>query len=55
MPSYKPRITIYTDEETNRKIAHIAKEQNRSTSNYAEFLIKRDIQIYEKEHGEIQQ
>ncbi len=53
MPSYKPRITVYTDEETNEKLAYIARIENRSSSNYTEYLIKRAIKDYEKEHGEI--
>lgn len=53
MPSYKPRITVYTDEETNQKLAYIAKLENRSSSNYTEYLIKQKIAQFEKEHGEI--
>lgn len=54
MPSNKPRITVYTDEETNSKLAYIAKKENRSSSNYTEYLIKKDIERYELEHGEIE-
>ena len=50
MPSYKPRITVYTDEETNEKLAYIARIENRSSSNYTEYLIKRAIKDYEKEY-----
>lgn len=53
MPSNKPRITVYTDSETNEKLAFIAKMENRSASNYAEYLIKKEIKAYEEEHGEI--
>lgn len=53
MPSYKPRITVYTDEDTSMKIAYIAKKENRSASNLTEYLIKRAIDEYEKENGEI--
>lgn len=53
MPSYKPRITVYTDEDTSMKIAYIAKGENRSASNLTEYLIKRAINEYEKENGEI--
>lgn len=53
MPSYKPRITVYTDEETSRKIAYIAKQENRSASNFTEYLIKKAINEYEKQNGEI--
>ena len=43
MPSYKPRITVYTDEKTNQKLAYIAKLENRSSSNYTEYLIKQNF------------
>lgn len=54
MPSYKPRVTVYTDEETNLKLAYIAKLENRSSSNYTEFLIKKAIKEYEEENGKLQ-
>ncbi len=54
MPSQKPRITVYTDEETNLKLAYIAKSENRSSSNYTEYLIKKDIKEFEKKYGTIQ-
>ncbi len=50
MPSYRPRITIYTDSIMNKKLAYIAKAENRSSSNYTEYLII----AYEAEHGEIE-
>ncbi len=53
MPSNKPRITIYTDDITSQKLAYIAKLENRSNSNYTEYLIKKEIQRFEKEYGEI--
>ena len=53
MPSYKPRITIYTTEEITKKLAFISKTENRSASNYTENLIIKAIKDYEKEHGEI--
>ena len=53
MPSQKPRITVYTDEETNLKLAYISKLENRSSSNYTEYLIKKAIQEYEKNNGEL--
>ena len=53
MPSQKPRITVYTDEITNRKLAYIADLENRSSSNYTEYLIKKDIKRFEEENGEI--
>lgn len=51
MPSYKPRITVYTDEITNEKLAFIAKNENRSSSNYVEYLIKQAIASYEADKG----
>ena len=54
MPSYKPRITVYTDEETNQKLAYIAKLENRSSSNYTEYLIKQKITQFENEYGKIE-
>lgn len=54
MPSYKPRITVYTDEITNLKLAYIAKSENRSSSNYTEYLIKKKIIEYEAQYGEIE-
>ncbi|MDB2135233.1 hypothetical protein PMX39_21740 [Enterocloster clostridioformis] len=54
MPSYKPRITVYTDNTTNEKLAYIAKKENRSSSNYTEYLIKKEIEQYEEKNGEIQ-
>lgn len=54
MPSYKPRVTVYTDEETNLKLAYIAKLENRSSSNYTEFLIKKAIREFEEENGKLQ-
>ncbi len=53
MPSYKPRITVYTDEITNEKLAFIAKNENRSSSNYVEYLIKQAIMSYEVDNGQI--
>ena len=54
MPSYKPRITVYTDEETNQKLAYIAKLENRSSSNYTEYLIKKKITQFENKYGKIE-
>ena len=53
MPSYKPRITVYTDEITIEKLAFIAKNENRSSSNYVEYLIKQAIMSYEVDNGQI--
>ena len=53
MPSYKPRITIYSTEEITKKLAYISKVENRSASKHAEYLIIKAIENYEAEHGEI--
>lgn len=53
MPSNRPRITVYTDETTNQKLAYIANLENRSASNYTEYLIKMKIKEFESQHGEI--
>lgn len=53
MPSNKPKIVIYTTEETKRKLEHIAKENNRSASSESELLIKKYIKRYEEDNGEI--
>ncbi len=53
MPSDKPRLVIYTDEETLKKLEIIAKEQNRSSGNMSETILKEYIANYEQEHGRI--
>lgn len=54
MPSQKPVIAIRTTQETINKFNKIAKEENRSMSNLAEYLILKHIAAYETEHGLIQ-
>lgn len=53
MPSDKPRLVIYTDAETLKKLDIIAKEQNRSRGNMSETILKEYIANYEQEHGRI--
>lgn len=53
MPSKKPRITVYTDQNTIDKFEKIAKEENRSISKEAEKMIIDRIKAYEVEHGKI--
>lgn len=53
MPSDKPRLVIYTDKETLKKLEIIAKEQNRSRGNMSETILKEYIANYEQEHGRI--
>lgn len=53
MPSDKPKIVIYTDNEIIKKLDLIATRQNRSRGNMGETIIKEYIEQYEKEHGRI--
>ena len=53
MPSKKPQFVIRTDQEILDKIAYIAKENERNTTQEIVYLIKKRIRTYEKEHGEI--
>lgn len=53
MPSKKPIIATRTDQITIKKFEKIAEKDNRSMSNLSELLIKKHIQQYESEHGEI--
>lgn len=54
MPSQKPQLKTYTDKETVKKFAYIAKEENRTMSKQLEYLVKLEIKKYEQEKGEIQ-
>ena len=53
MPSKKPQFVIRTDKEVIDKIKVIAEENERSTSQHIVYLIKKEIEQYEKEKGEI--
>ncbi len=53
MPSTKPRIVTYTTPEDLEKFKVIAKEHNRSMSNFLTDLISKAIKEYEKENGPI--
>lgn len=53
MPSKKPIIATRTDLKTIKKFEIIAEKDNRSMSNLSELLIKKYIENYEAEHGEI--
>ena len=53
MPSDKPKIVIYTDQNTIEKLDILADKQNRSRGNMGETIIKEYIEAYEHEHGEI--
>ncbi len=53
MPTNKPQLKTYTDEETVLKFSIIARNESRSVSKQLEFIIKNTIADYEREHGEI--
>ena len=53
MPSDRPKIVIYSDETTIKKLNIIAKKDKRKVSNYCDILIQKHIEQYEKENGEI--
>lgn len=54
MPSNLPRFTIRTDQEIIDKIAYIANENDRSTTQQIINAIKKSIKEYEQEHGTIE-
>ena len=53
MPSKKPQFLIRTDQEVIDKIAYIAKQNERSTTQEIVYRIKQIINDYESDHGEI--
>lgn len=53
MPSKKPQFVIRADQEVLDKIAYIAKENERNTTQEIVYLLKQKIKAYETEHGEI--
>ena len=53
MSTEKPRLVIYTDQETLNKLDIIAKTQNRSRGNLSDTILKDYIRSYEEEHGRI--
>lgn len=53
MPSKLPQFTIRADKNLLDKLAYIAKKNERSASKEAIYLIKKRIEEYESEHGEI--
>ena len=54
MPSKKPQFVIRAEKEVFEKIAYIAKDHERTTTQEIVYLIKQAIKAYEKEHGEIE-
>ena len=53
MPTKKPIIQIVLTEKYNKKLAYIAKEEERSKSNQGSSMIEKYIDEYEEKHGEI--
>lgn len=53
MPTKKPIIQIVLTEKYNKKLAYIAKEEERSKSNQGARMIEKYIDEYEEKHGEI--
>lgn len=53
MPSKKPIIAIRTTNTIKSKIEYISEDNNRSVSKEIELLIKKHIQRYEEDNGEI--
>lgn len=54
MPSKRPVIMTYTDEETREKFKIVSGRNCRSMSQHLEYLVKREIHEYEQEHGGIE-
>ena len=50
MSTDKPRLVIYTDQETIKKLDIIAKTQNRSRGNMSETILKKYIQQDDEEN-----
>lgn len=53
MAIIKLRFTFRLNPDENVKIKKIAENENRSTANMIETLVKQKIHQYEKENGEI--
>ncbi len=54
MPSKTPITNIRMEPGLKEKITYIAKDNNRSMNQEIIFLIKKHVEEYESEHGEIQ-
>lgn len=54
MAVLKTQLTLRLNLTDYAKIKKIAEEENRSTANMIDTLIKREIQRYEDENGEIE-
>lgn len=47
-------VSIRIEEEMLRKLGHVADYEGRSVNSHVLVLIRENIQVFEKEHGEIQ-
>ncbi len=54
MPIIKTQFTLRLNPIDHVKIKKISERENRSMSNMIETLLKKEIQRYEEEHGEIE-
>lgn len=53
MATNKPQVKAFVEPTIKTKFEYICKSQNRSTSNMIEYLIKEQINKYEKTYGPI--
>lgn len=53
MPSQKKQLKTYTTDEIIKKFSYIADKESRTISKQLEYIVKKEIQKYEKENGEI--
>lgn len=53
MPSKKPQFVIRADQRIIDKIKYIAEQNERSATQEIVYLIKKEIEAYEKERGKI--
>ena len=54
MPVIKSQFTLRLDLKVHAKIKKIALRESRSMTNMIEYLIKKEIMVYEAENGEIE-
>lgn len=53
MPSNLPQFTVRVNPELLKKFRYIAEYNARSANREAELLIRKHVESFEKEHGEI--
>lgn len=54
MATNKPQLRTYTTKKIIDKFSYISKKENRSMSKQLEYVVKKEIENYEKEHGKIE-